>query len=872
MILAATNTGQPVVCQPAQDFRRQAGGVGWRLAIVFLACLLVWPYPGFAQGEGADSNRSLLEQFGQAARQGDAVAQTNLGAMYLHGVGVRRNLNKAFFWFQRAAEQEEGLAQFNLGVLCQEGQGIPKDDQKAVYWFRRVATQSARADQFNPVIKGWAQLKLGFSYYEGRGVKKDYQEAMSWFKLAAARGIVMAQEMLGQMYAQGQGGPQDERRAFFWYEQAARQGSRTAEKVMQEFSSRLTLAQQSEARAIESPPSADAGTQPPSGLPAQLAAQIPQKGVPLTVQSTPADAQVRILNIRPVYTPGMHLEPGKYHLEVSRTGFRPEKMWVTVQDSAVKVDVTLTPEGSTAAAKAQTSPPTQPTGSEGVGHAKAAIVSPGPAVVDDTVAAIAPKPAVAADKITPAIPKPAVTTDKVAAVAPKPAVTTDKVAAVAPKPAVAADKAAAVAPKPAVAADKITPAIPKPAVTTDKVATVAPKPAVTTDKAATVAPKPAVAADKITPAIPKPAVTTDKVATVAPKPATRQKTVAPATGSTPVVRDARKRSETARRGAKQALTVQTEPADAWVKVLDVKPVYRPGLLLDPGTYRLAVGRAGFETQHLNVTVADQAKQVAVALTPARRAVDPPAVVSSARRRSAASVGAVVDEACPVAGQPDSDRPRRYALHVQSDPADAHVQILNSKTPYQPGIPLSPGRYHLAIAKERFKTRQCWAEIVNQDLDLAVALQPVAAGDLHALTVKPQPADARVRILNIRAPYRPGIPLESGSYRLEVSKPGYKTENRLVTLGSRDLTVSVRLTEVPLERRPTLTVVPVLQGVTIRILNADVSYRPGLPLPPGNYLLELAKPGFKTQQRWVELSEQDLKIEVALEEDEGGKTP
>ena len=54
---------------------------------------------------------------------------------------------------------------------------------------------------------------------------------------------------------------------------------------------------------------------------------------PLTIHPEPADAQVRILNISPKYQPGMLLQPGPYHVEVSKPGFAPVRRWVTLQQA-----------------------------------------------------------------------------------------------------------------------------------------------------------------------------------------------------------------------------------------------------------------------------------------------------------------------------------------------------------------------------------------------------------------------------------------------------------------------------------------------------------------------------------------------------------
>ncbi|MFZ5572457.1 MAG: caspase family protein [Thermodesulfobacteriota bacterium] len=50
-----------------------------------------------------------------------------------------------------------------------------------------------------------------------------------------------------------------------------------------------------------------------------------------------------------------------------------------------------------------------------------------------------------------------------------------------------------------------------------------------------------------------------------------------------------------------------------------------------------------------------------------------------------------------------------------------------------------------------------------------------------LYVKSDPEDARIRILNIRPVYRPGMELPGGSYHLEVSKPGYQTRTEWIRL-------------------------------------------------------------------------------------------
>ena len=62
----------------------------------------------------------------------------------------------------------------------------------------------------------------------------------------------------------------------------------------------------------------------------------------------------------------------------------------------------------------------------------------------------------------------------------------------------------------------------------------------------------------------------------------------------------------------------------------------------------------------------------------------------------------------------------------------------------------------------------------------------------ALTIKPDPSDARVRIMNIAPPYEDGIELEPGSYEIEVAAPDYVTHRQWYRLEGNDLVVDVQL--------------------------------------------------------------------------------
>jgi uncharacterized protein len=174
------------------------------------------------------------------ANDGDAVAQFNLGLMYVTGQGVQQDDAAAALWFRKAAEQGYAFAQSNLGALYRDGRGVTQDYTEAVTWFRKAA------DQGDAV----AEFQLGDQYAFGKGVPQDYSEAMVWFGRAAAQSHPVAQLYLGIMYAEGRGVPQDYVRAHMWFSLAAARGEQRAIKTLDMAERRMTPAQIAEAQKL----------------------------------------------------------------------------------------------------------------------------------------------------------------------------------------------------------------------------------------------------------------------------------------------------------------------------------------------------------------------------------------------------------------------------------------------------------------------------------------------------------------------------------------------------------------------------------------------------------------------------------------------
>jgi len=61
--------------------------------------------------------------------------------------------------------------------------------------------------------------------------------------------------------------------------------------------------------------------------------KIPKVTISVEKFSIPSNAKVRILNIKPKYYDGIKLKKGKYHLEISKNGYRTINKWITLKQN-----------------------------------------------------------------------------------------------------------------------------------------------------------------------------------------------------------------------------------------------------------------------------------------------------------------------------------------------------------------------------------------------------------------------------------------------------------------------------------------------------------------------------------------------------------
>lgn len=166
-----------------------------------------------------------VEKLTMLAEKGNAEAQTDLGLAYGSGNGVRKDYEKAMYWYTKSAEQDYAQAQFNLGLYYEHGWGTAKNIQLAIKWYIKAAEKNMVS----------AQVNLGTLYVTTTGTERNYSEGKKWLLKAAEKNNTVAMNNLGQIYAHGLGIEKDNIQAEKWYLRAVALGSMSARNSLGAF-------------------------------------------------------------------------------------------------------------------------------------------------------------------------------------------------------------------------------------------------------------------------------------------------------------------------------------------------------------------------------------------------------------------------------------------------------------------------------------------------------------------------------------------------------------------------------------------------------------------------------------------------------------
>lgn len=160
--------------------------------------------------KAAELYRKSVPGLLRMAKSGDAWCQNALAIYYTY-VAETKDYAQAMQWAQKAAQAGLPLAPEKIAYMYRDGLGVDRNLEKAFEYFRMAAIGGNE----------YGQAALGDCYYFGNGTKQNYPEAVKWYRAAAEVGHVDATSMLGQCYYLGSGLEVDYAAAFRCFSYAA---------------------------------------------------------------------------------------------------------------------------------------------------------------------------------------------------------------------------------------------------------------------------------------------------------------------------------------------------------------------------------------------------------------------------------------------------------------------------------------------------------------------------------------------------------------------------------------------------------------------------------------------------------------------------
>ncbi|RIB20922.1 hypothetical protein C2G38_2244267, partial [Gigaspora rosea] len=106
---------------------------------------------------------------------GHAKGIYNVGFCYENGMGIEKDENKAFIYYQKSAEMGSADGTYGVGYCYENGIGIKKDVYKEFIYYQKSAEMGQ--------VEG--MLNVGNCYREGIGVAKDKHKAFIYYQKSA---------------------------------------------------------------------------------------------------------------------------------------------------------------------------------------------------------------------------------------------------------------------------------------------------------------------------------------------------------------------------------------------------------------------------------------------------------------------------------------------------------------------------------------------------------------------------------------------------------------------------------------------------------------------------------------------------------------
>lgn len=153
----------------------------------------------YIQNTEEPARKRHFEMAYQRANNGEAIAMTDLGVFYIHGIGTPVDIQKGLYWSEKAAEKEDPMGIHNLAWLYLNGEFVKQDTRKAVQLLQKASALGLERSSND----------LGILALNGVGMDKNYSKAKEYYELAINQGSTSAYENLAFIYLNGLGTDSD---------------------------------------------------------------------------------------------------------------------------------------------------------------------------------------------------------------------------------------------------------------------------------------------------------------------------------------------------------------------------------------------------------------------------------------------------------------------------------------------------------------------------------------------------------------------------------------------------------------------------------------------------------------------------------------
>ncbi|MBI1208196.1 MAG: hypothetical protein GC191_13035 [Azospirillum sp.] len=146
-------------------------------------------------GIGVEKNLNLAAKYYKsAAERGKYYSQYRMGIFLEKGISEPKNMNKAISYYEMADRGNFSDATERLGRIYRFGWGgVRRDYNKAVYYFQRLINTQ----------KPIGHVNLGWMYFDGVLGSKNLEKAAEEFQKGIAGGVAWAQSSLAYLYLFG---------------------------------------------------------------------------------------------------------------------------------------------------------------------------------------------------------------------------------------------------------------------------------------------------------------------------------------------------------------------------------------------------------------------------------------------------------------------------------------------------------------------------------------------------------------------------------------------------------------------------------------------------------------------------------------------